>query len=231
MKTYKAIEAMNAGELLEVTSSDPAFGRDLKAWAKKTGNTVLGVETEKGIVTALLRKEQCASSIEPASCVTPAPARDKMTLVVFSGDLDKVMASLIIANGALAMGKKVSVFFTFWGLNVLRRANPPALSKSFMDAMFGAMMPAGVNKLNSISKMNFAGMGAKLIRKVMRDKHVDSAETLLQNLVANGAQLIACNMSMDVMGIRQEELIAGVELGGVAAFLGEAEESNTTLFI
>ena len=97
--------------------------------------------------------------------------------------------------------------------------------------MFGAMMPAGVGKLNSISKMNFAGLGAKLIRKVMRDKRVDSAETLLQNLVANGAQLIACNMSMDVMGIRREELIGGVELGGVAAFLGEAEESGTTLFI
>ena len=230
MKTYKAMEVMSAGELLEVTSSDPAFGRDLQAWAKKTGNTVLGVESKKGIVTALLRKEACASAIEPARGAA-GPAYDKMTLVVFSGDLDKVIASLIIANGALAMGKKVSIFFTFWGLNVLRRSDVPAISKPFMDAMFGVMMPAGVSKLNSISKMNFAGMGAKLIRKVMRDKHVDSAETLLHNLVDNGVQLIACNMSMDVMGIRQEELIDGVQLGGVAAFLGEAEESGTTLFI
>lgn len=230
MKTFKAVEAMQPGELLEITASDPAFGRDLKAWAQKTGNTVLGVEVERGLVKALLRKEAAPlSALQPVHA-TPA-ARDKTTLVVFSGDLDKVMASLIIANGALAMGKPVSIFFTFWGLNALRRPDAPPINKSFMDAMFGAMMPAGVSKLNSISKMNFAGFGAKLIRKVMRDKKVDDAASLLKNLVDGGAQLIACQMSMDVMGIRHEELIDGVELGGVAAFLGEAHESATTLFI
>ncbi|OQA33283.1 MAG: Coenzyme A disulfide reductase [Betaproteobacteria bacterium ADurb.Bin341] len=230
MKTFKAVEAMAAGEVLEITASDPAFGRDLKAWAAKTGNTVLGVEVEKGLVKALLRKE--AQPLERLPEVhSAAPARDKTTLVVFSADLDKVMASLIIANGALAMGKPVSLFFTFWGLNVLRRADAPPVKKSFMDTMFGAMMPNGVGRLDSISKMNFAGFGAKLIRKVMRDKKVDDAATLLKNLVDGGAQLIACQMSMDVMGIQHAELIDGVELGGVAAFLGEAEESGTTLFI
>lgn len=129
------------------------------------------------------------------------------------------------------MGKPVSLFFTFWGLNVLRRPDAPPLDKSFMDRMFGAMMPAGVGKLNSISRMNFLGFGAKLIRKVMRDKRVDDAASLLKNLVDGGAQLIACQMSMDVMGLRHEELIDGVELGGVAAFLGEAHESAMTLFI
>jgi tRNA 2-thiouridine synthesizing protein A len=231
MKTYRAVDAMNAGELLEVTASDPAFGRDIRAWAKKTSNDVLSVETEKGLVTVLIRKGQAAPAAAAPDAALMQPARDKTTLVVFSGDLDKVMASLIIANGALAMGKPVSLFFTFWGLNVLRRADAPALSKSFMDRMFGAMMPAGVNKLDSISKMNFAGMGAKLIRKVMRDKGVETPESLLKNLVEGGAQLIACTMSMDVMGIRHEELIDGIELGGVAAFLGEAAESGTTLFI
>lgn len=230
MKTYRAVEAMEAGELLEVTSSDAAFGRDIRAWAKKTGNEVLSVETEKGLVIVLIRKGRGSPVVVPQAGVV-APAREKTTLVVFSGDLDKVMASLIIANGALAMGKPVSIFFTFWGLNVLRRTNPPAVSKSFMDAMFGWMMPAGVSKLNSISKMNFAGFGAPLIRKVMRDKGVETPAALLQNLINGGAQLIACNMSMDVMGIRHEELIDGVELGGVAAFLGEAAESATTLFI
>ncbi|MBS1197441.1 MAG: FAD-dependent pyridine nucleotide-disulfide oxidoreductase [Proteobacteria bacterium] len=230
MKTFKAMGAMEAGEVLEITASDPAFGRDLKAWASKTGNTVLGVEADKGLVKALIRKE--GVPVAPSQPWHAAlPSRDKTTLVVFSADLDKVTASLIIANGALAMGKKVSLFFTFWGLNVLRRADAPPVNKSFMDRMFGAMMPKGVGKLDSISKMNFAGLGAKLIRKVMRDKKVDDAATLLHNLVDNGAQLIACQMSMDVMGIRHEELIAGVELGGVAAFLGEAEESTTTLFI
>ena len=230
MQTFKAVEAMEAGEVLEITASDSAFGRDLKAWAKKTGNTVLGVEVEKGLVKALLRKDAAPlATLQPVHAALPA--RDKTTLVVFSADLDKVIASLIIANGALAMGKPVSLFFTFWGLNVLRRPDAPPLDKSFMDRMFGAMMPAGVGKLNSISRMNFLGFGAKLIRKVMRDKKVDDASTLLQNLVDGGAQLIACQMSMDVMGLRHEELIDGVELGGVAAFLGEAHESAMTLFI
>lgn len=151
--------------------------------------------------------------------------------MVFCTDLDKVMASLIIANGALAMGKPVALFITFWGLNVLRRGDAPAQSKPFVDRMFGAMMPAGVSRLNSISKMNFAGMGAWLIRQVMRDKRVEEAANLLRSLQQGGAQLIACQMSMDAMGIRHAELVDGVELRGVAALLGEAHHSATTLFI
>lgn len=229
LKTYKAMEALAVGDELEVLSSDAAFGRDIRAWAAKTGHALLEAGSDKGIVTAVLRKgavPAAASSIDAA-----APPREQTTLVVFSADLDKVMASLIIANGALAMGKPVALFFTFWGLNVLRRGDAPAQSKPFMDRMFGAMMPAGVSRLNSISKMNFAGMGAWLIRKVMRDKRVEEASNLLRNLQQGGAQLIACQMSMDVMGIRHTELVEGVELGGVAAFLGEAHQSATTLFI
>lgn len=229
MKTYRAVEAMLEGELLEITASDPAFGRDVRAWASKTGHDVLSVDNEKGLVTALIRKGKVTAPALSAGNV--APLREKTTLVVFSGDLDKVMASLIIANGAMAMGKPVSLFFTFWGLNVLRRAKAPALQKSWLDKMFGMMMPAGTSKLNSISKMNYGGFGAQLIRKVMRDKGVDTPTKLLKDLQDGGAQLIACQMSMDVMGIRQEELIDGVELGGVAAFIGEAAESGTTLFI
>lgn len=229
MKTYRAVEAMLAGELLEVTASDPAFGRDIRAWAKKTHNDVLSVEAAKGLIKVVIRKGQQGAPATPAS--TAVAVRDKLTLVVFSDDLDKVMASMIIANGAMAMGKPVSLFFTFWGLNVLRRANPPPVEKSLMDRMFGAMLPSGISHLDSISKLNNAGLGVKLLRKVMRDKHVDDPATLLNTLIAGGAQLIACQMSMDVMGIRLEELIDGVEIGGVAAFLGEAQESGTTLFI
>lgn len=232
MKTYRAVQAMQPGELLEVTASDPAFGRDVRAWATKTGHEVLGVDAAKGLVKALIRVGQPAGQAPVAA--TPAGAaavRDKLTLVVFSDDLDKVMASMVIANGAMAMGKPVSLFFTFWGLNVLRREHPPHIDKPLMDRMFSAMLPAGMGKLDSISKLNNAGLGVKLLRKVMRDKHVDDPATLLATLVEGGAQLIACQMSMDVMGIRQEELIDGVELGGVAAFLGEAQESGTTLFI
>lgn len=232
MKTYRAVQAMQPGELLEVTASDPAFGRDVRAWATKTGHEVLGVDAAKGLVKALIRVGPPAGQAPVAA--TPAGAaavRDKLTLVVFSDDLDKVMASMVIANGAMAMGKPVSLFFTFWGLNVLRREHPPHIDKPLMDRMFSAMLPAGMGKLDSISKLNNAGLGVKLLRKVMRDKHVDDPATLLATLVEGGAQLIACQMSMDVMGIRQEELIDGVELGGVAAFLGEAQESGTTLFI
>ncbi len=226
MKTYKAMEALDAGELLEVTVSDPAFGRDIRAWAKKTGNDVLSIKTDKGLIVVLLRKNKVA----PVAAL-PAATRDKLTLVVFSDDLDKVMASMIIANGALAMGKPVSLFFTFWGLDVLRREDAPARNKPLMDRMFSSMLPSGVDHLTSISKMDMHGLGAKMIRKVMHDKGVETPGHLLQNLVEGGAQLIACQMSMDVMGIHQSELIDGVEIGGVAAFLGEASESGTTLFI
>ncbi|ADL54363.1 FAD-dependent oxidoreductase [Gallionella capsiferriformans] len=226
MKTYKAMEALDAGELLEVTVSDPAFGRDIRAWAKKTGNDVLSLKSDKGLIVVLLRKNKAVPVV-----ALPAATRDKLTLVVFSDDLDKVMASMIIANGALAMGKPVSLFFTFWGLDVLRRENAPARDKPMMDRMFSSMLPSGVDHLNSISKMDMHGLGAKMIRKVMHDKGVETPGHLLQSLVDGGAQMIACQMSMDVMGIHQSELIDGVEIGGVAAFLGEASESGTTLFI
>lgn len=230
LKTYKAMAALNVGDELEVISTDAAFGRDIRSWAHKTGHALVDVKTEKGCVTALLRKAaEAVATPAPTTCAQPE--REQTTLVVFSADLDKVMASLIIANGALALGKPVALFFTFWGLNVLRRPDAPTLKKPFMDAMFGRMMPAGVSRLNSISKMNFGGMGAWLIRKVMRDKRVEEAAQLLKNLQEGSAQLIACQMSMDVMGIRHEELIDGVELGGVAAFLDEAHQSATTLFI
>lgn len=226
MKTYKAMEALDVGDLLEVTASDPAFGRDIRAWAKKTGNDLLSVKAEKGLVIVLLRKVELAPVL-----TTTATTKDKLTLVVFSDDLDKVMASMIIANGALAMGKPVSLFFTFWGLDVIRREDAPSLKKNLMDRMFSTMLPSDVEHLNTISKMDMHGMGAKMIRKVMHDKGVETPGNLLKNLVDGGASLIACQMSMDVMGIQKEELIDGVEIGGVAAFLGEAGESGTTLFI
>jgi tRNA 2-thiouridine synthesizing protein A len=229
MKTYRAVEAMLPGELIEVTASDPAFGRDIRAWAKKTQNEVISLEAAKGLTKVVIRKGQPAAPV--AATALAASVRDKTTLVVFSDDLDKVMASLIIASGAMAMGKPVSLFFTFWGLSVLRRDNPPHVDKPMMDRMFSTMLPSGVSHLDSLSKMNNAGLGVKLMRKVMRDKGVATPAALLADLVAGGAQLIACQMSMDVMGIRHEELIDGVQIGGVAAFLGEAQESGTTLFI
>jgi len=229
LKTFHAMEAMEAGELLEVKASDPAFGRDIRAWADKTGHQLLGVETGKGVITARVRK--VAPAPITAEAGPAAASRDGTTLVVFSGDLDKVMASLIIANGALAMGSKVTLFFTFWGLNVLRKPDAASSRKPMIDAAFGLLLPKGAGRLNRLSNMNFLGLGGRLMRKVMGDRHVDTPVRLLAALVDGGATLIACQMSMDVMGIRREELIDGVEIGGVATFLGEAQRSAIALFI
>ncbi len=155
---------------------------------------------------------------------------DKKTIIVFSGDMDKVMASLIIANGAAAMGSEVTMFFTFWGLNPLRKAKKVKVKKDFMEKLFGWMMPRGADKLG-ISKMNFAGMGAAMMKSIMKKKNVNTLPELIESAQMMGVKMIACTMSMDVMGIREEELIEGVEFAGVATYLGEADEGNVNLFI
>lgn len=128
------------------------------------------------------------------------------------------------------MGRPVTMFFTFWGLNVLRKTEKQNIKKPLIDTMFGKMMPQGVNKLK-LSKMNMGGLGTAMMRKVMKDKNIDSLEDLIKKAMANGVKMIACTMSMDVMGITKEELIDGVEFAGVGTYLGDAEESNVNLFI
>ena len=212
---------------------DLGYSKDVKAWCERTGNKLIYVKIEAGIVKATIQKGSGAREVAVACStqgvkITP---KDNKTIVVFSNDIDKVMASLIIANGAIAMGKKVSLFFTFWGLSVLRKQNAPKVKKGLLDKMFGMMLPKGVRGLNSISKMNMMGMGAQMIKKVMKDKNVSTVEELLKSLMDGGAKLIACRMSMDVMGIHEDEVIDGVEFGGVGAYLGESEDANLNLFI
>lgn len=154
----------------------------------------------------------------------------KKTIIVFSGDLDKVLAAFVIANGAAAMGDDVTMFFTFWGLNTLRRPEKVKAKKSFLQAMFGWMMPRGADRLG-LSKMNFGGMGASMMKIVMKQQNITSLPELIQTARDQGIKMIACTMSMDVMGIREEELVDGLEYAGVAAYLGEADEANVNLFI
>lgn len=154
----------------------------------------------------------------------------KKTIIVFSGDLDKVMAAFVIANGAAAMGDDVTMFFTFWGLSALRKPEKITARKSFLQSMFGWMMPRGANKLG-ISKMNFGGMGASMMKLVMKQQNVSSLPELIQTAKEQGIKMIACTMSMDVMGLREEELMDGLEYAGVATYLGEADEANVNLFI
>jgi len=228
MKVNETLKEMEDGEVLKVSATDMGFAADVDSWCRRTGNTLVKTERQgkenivyirKGTGQGLLMKEKAVGE-----------SVDGKTIIVFSGDLDKVLASFIIANGAAAMGRKVTMFFTFWGLNALRKSQSVPVRKPFMDKMFGAMMPKGAGKLK-ISKMNMGGMGTAMIRKVMNDKNVDSVEMLMKHAMENGVKLIACTMSMDIMGITKEELIDGVELAGVASYLGDAEESNVNLFI
>jgi peroxiredoxin family protein len=155
---------------------------------------------------------------------------NELSMIVFSGDLDKALAAFIIANGAAVMDKPVTMFFTFWGLNVLRRNESIAVKKGLVERMFGWMMPRGADKLK-LSKMNMGGMGTMMMKRVMARKNVYSLPQLMQSARDAGVRLVACTMSMDVMGITKEELIDGVEFGGVASFLDAADRSKTTLFI
>ncbi|OPZ87843.1 MAG: DsrE/DsrF-like family protein [bacterium ADurb.Bin429] len=157
-------------------------------------------------------------------------ADDKKTIIVFSGDLDKAMAAMIIARGAAAMGNEVTLFFTFWGLNLLRKPESVPIQKGFLEAMFGWMMPRGARKA-ALSKMHMGGMGTAMMQHVMKTKNVPTLEEMIREAQEFGVTFIACTMSMDVMGIKPEELIDGVEFGGVATYLGSADEANVNLFI
>jgi peroxiredoxin family protein len=156
----------------------------------------------------------------------------KKTIILFSGDFDKVMAGLIIANGAAAMGDDVTIFCTFWGLNILRKREKVQSDgkKSTLQSMFGRMMPKGTKKLG-LSKMNFAGAGAPMMRKATKDAGGMSLEELFDSAQEQGVKFIACTLSMDILGFKEEEMIDGLEYAGVAAYLGEADEANVNLFI
>lgn len=155
----------------------------------------------------------------------------KKTLIVFSGDFDRVFAAFIIANGAAAMGDDVTMFFTFWGLNALRRPRKQKVAgKTSLQRAFAAMMPRGPGKLR-LSHMNFAGAGPVMFKSAMKAQHVMSLEELIESAQEQGIKFVACTMSMDVMGIKAEELIDGIEYAGVASYLGEADEANVNLFV
>lgn len=231
MQVFQCIKEMNDGEILEIKATDPGFMKDINAWCLKTGNTLIESKIENKVVRAVIQKGQSGNVlIGEQKQINIQNSGNNATLVVFSQDMDKAMASFIIASGAAAMGKKVTLFFTFWGLNILRKQNSPAVKKNFLEKMFGFMMPKGVSKL-PISNMNMLGMGPKMIQYVMKQKNVDSLDLLIKNAMAAGVNIVACAMSMDIMGIKEEELIDGVEIAGVATYLGETEDSNLNLFI
>lgn len=228
MKVFETMKNMKDGEVMEVSASDPGFARDIGAWCRRTGNILVSNERRGNDYVACVKKNTKPATVVKDTVVTDTS--EGKTIIVFSGDLDKVLASFIIANGAAAMGRPVTMFFTFWGLTALRKEKKQPVQKSLMESMFGAMLPRGSKKLK-LSKMNMGGMGTAMMKKIMNDKSVDSLEALIQKAMQAGVKIVACTMSMDVMGIKKEELIDGVELGGVGTYLGDAEESNVNLFI
>lgn len=225
LEVNKKVAELGEGETLRVLASDPGFFADIEAWAKKTGNKLVSKQFVNGRVEAVLQKGQ-----GPAAVQAGAPAGDGASMVVFSGDLDRALASFIIAQGAAAMGKDVTMFFTFWGLNVIRKPDAPEVKKQGLEKMFGMMMPSHAGEL-PLSNMNFGGVGQKMMKKVMSDKNVPSLDQMIKSAQEAGVKMVACTMSMDVMGIKEEELIDGIDLGGVAAYLGAAEGGNLNLFI
>lgn len=224
LQLKKNYAELKEGEALVIKATDQAFGKDVASWCKMTGAQLTSLENRNGIVAATIQK-----AAPVCSAATSQPA-DHKTIVVFSDDLDKALASFVIANGAAAAGKKVTLFFTFWGLNIIKKRNKPAVEKDLMGKMFGWMLPSSSEKLK-LSKMNMGGMGSKMMRMIMKQKRIDSLESLIQQAIDNGVEMIACTMSMDVMGVKQEELLDHVKLGGVATYLERAEEANLNLFI
>jgi peroxiredoxin family protein/rhodanese-related sulfurtransferase/TusA-related sulfurtransferase len=226
------LDAMKPGEILRVSATDAGFEQDLPAWCSSTGNEFLDMKRENGKLVARVQKSGPITSND-ASGGTPSqgsPGPKRTTLVLFSNDLDKTMAAFIIATGFASLGHEVSIFFTFWGLNVLRKDHPPAVSKDLLSRMFGWMMPCGARKL-ALSKMHMLGAGTAMMKHVMASKNVENLPSLIKQAQGMGVRFLACEMAMNVMGIQREELLDGIESAGVAGFAALAEKSGTTLFI
>lgn len=191
--------------------------------------TVDDVTTQTQTVTVEALQEQLSALEKRLENVEESLPEDKVALVVFSGDLDKVLAAFVIANGAAALGQEVKMFFTFWGLSVLKKDSSLS-DKGLFQKMMSLMSPSSSEGL-PVSKMNYFGVGAKMLRQMMADKNVDSLEDMISLSNDLGVTMIACEMSRDVMGINDDELVEGLERGGVAAFLSESLTSKTNLFI
>ena len=228
LKVKQAIDQMEDGQQLKIVASDFGFSADIAAWCENTGNTLLSSDLTNNQVNVLIEKGQVGSSATPAMIEgVLRETKEGATMVVFSGEMDKVLASMIIASGAAAMGKDVTIFFTFWGLSALKKQR---IKKSGLAKMFDMMLPKGAASL-PISSMNMGGLGNKMIKHVMKQKNVESLPKMIEQANQLGVKFVACTMSMDIMGIEPAELYDFVEYGGVATYLGDSESANLNLFI
>jgi peroxiredoxin family protein/rhodanese-related sulfurtransferase/TusA-related sulfurtransferase len=225
MKLKEAVDSLENGQAVAISASDPGFQADVPAWCQATGNRMVSFAVDGTTLRAVVAK---GGGEAPTAGVAVSPK--KMTNVVFSNDLDRAMASLIIASGAASAGFDVTLFFTFWGLSLLRRPDAPPVQKNVVEKMFGMMLPKGTDGLK-LSKMHMAGMGTMMMKQVMKQKNVTPLAELFKVAMANGVKLVACTMTMDIMGLKKEELLEGIELGGVAAYVNELGKGGAGLFI
>lgn len=242
MRLKAEIDRLPEGGRVIISATDPGFVRDAAAWCNVTGNLLISMEESKGIYTAMIEKavKQGAMAPRMASAGTQSGLQggapvvqytpEGATIIVFSNDFDRALASFVLANGAAAAGKKVTMFFTFWGLSVIRKPQAPRVAKDFMGRMFGMMLPKHAGAL-SLSKMNFGGAGRAMMKLRMKGKRVDMLETMIAQARQAGVRLVACQMSMDIMGVSREELLDGVEIGGVATYMDAANQAGVNLFI
>lgn len=225
MRLKQEIEKISDGDILTVTATDPGFARDAQSWCTLTGNRLVSIDSTAGRITAVIEKNSTGATQKPSASVG-----NGSTLIVFSNDLDKALASFVLANGAAASGKQVTMFFTFWGLSVIRKNQKVKAKKDLMGTLFGMMLPRGMKQLN-LSSMNFGGAGARMMKGRMNSRGVDQVETMFEQAQKSGVRMIACQMSMDIMGISETELLEGVEIGGVATYMEAASNSTVNLFV
>ncbi len=226
LKLKKGMENLQPGQCIEISATDAGFPRDAESWCRTTGNHFLSKTEENGIYRVRIEKAKPVRETERKA----ASSGKGKTFILFSDDLDKTLATFVLANGAAATGEKVTIFFTFWGLNAIKKEQKPDVKKDFFGKMFGMMLPSDSRKLK-LSKMNMGGIGSKMMRHIMKRKGVDSLESLRRQAIDNGVEFIACQMSMDVMGVKREELLDGVSIGGVATYMDRADGANMNLFI
>src|SRR5574344_398289 len=225
MKIKQSMDSLNEGERVEIVATDAGFARDVEAWCRTTGNKFISKSEDKGKYTVIVEK----GAPKTCSIITSCDGKAK-TLIMFSDDLDKALATFVLANGAAATGHKTKIFFTFLGLNTIKKTYKPKVNKDIFGKMFGMMLPSSSLKLH-LSKMSMFGIGDRMMRHIMKQKGIDSLESLRQQAIDNGVEFIACQMSMEVMGVKHEELLDEVTIGGVATYMERAENANVNLFI
>ncbi|MEI7948459.1 MAG: DsrE/DsrF/DrsH-like family protein, partial [bacterium] len=222
VRLKQEIDGLENGETLQLTAAT-SFASDLNSWIVASGHELVSQEMKNHDLVALIRKQT------GQAFATQQAKSDKGAIILFSNDLDKALAALIIACGMAAGGQKVGIFFTFWGLSVLRKRPAPSVKKTLLSTMFGFMLPKGAQKL-ALSKMHMAGMGTEMMKYVMRQQNVPKLEELLVQAKGLGVKFIACEMAMNVMGLTREELVEIDDVAGVASFV-EMAKGGTTLFI